>query len=164
FDLRIMKRRITTNDRAIQLIEDACQHAAHMATANDADADITEGLVTLFQNHRHGTEHIFHHSAGIAAGRAGKGNASPFQPVSIDMICTNRGRADETDGRSFEQRLSQRCGRPHGQDGSLGLEQILSAYPSSGQLDDMADTAKEGVEKRHVLISYDGETPGCLSS
>ena len=110
------QRRVAPQHLHIQRAQPGRHQAAHIAETDHAHGAAPQRAPVVLAGHQQRLQHVFRHRPGIAAGRAGKGDAQPVQGVQIHMVGADGGGPHEPHRCIGQQGFRDRRHRAHQQD------------------------------------------------
>src|SRR3990167_1799067 len=148
--LSCLARRIADQNTPAQATQHLKQTTANLPRADNAISTASQINALLLGQYQQAAQHIVDHATGIAARRAGPGDASLLEVIEVQMIGTNGTSADKLHWRAAQQRAINLSHRTHQQQVSIGDRSRIDT--AAGQATNLAKTGKEFIKQGNVFV------------
>ncbi|MCY1280604.1 hypothetical protein D9M70_293920 [compost metagenome] len=145
-----LPRRIADPHVPAEAAQHLDQPPADLAGADHAVAPRGEFGAPDLGQRQQAAEHVVDHSARIAAGRAGPGDAGLAEVVEVEMVGADGAGADEAHRAALQQGAVDLGHRAHQQHLGIGQRGAVDATPR--QAADIAEAGEEGFDQGNVFV------------
>ncbi|MCY1172556.1 hypothetical protein D9M73_126920 [compost metagenome] len=142
--------RIADQHLPAQALQDLDQSSTHLTSPHNTVSALSQVGAFDFSQCQQAAKHVVDHAPGVAARRAGPGDAGLLKVVQVQMIGADGARTDKAHLAALEQRAIDVGHRAHQQ--HIGLLDRGTVDGATRHPADFTEAFKEGIEQGDIFV------------